>query len=219
MERIRFKTVVISDVHMGARFSKVGEAARFLNRLSCERLIMAGDIIDGWQLKQIDDKWTVQESAFFNVIMNMMDQDQTEVVYVTGNHDDFLDYIIPCQLFNISLVNEYLIEDFGKRFVVIHGHAFDSLGKEKYSFSKVLKHSVKKAVNYISGFESDLADFARAKKCDGIICGHIHHPEDKMLKHGIRYLNCGDWVESLTALAQDFDGNWKILNYKDLVEE
>ena len=78
---------------------------------------------------------------------------------------------------------------------------------------------MKKAVNYISGFESDLADFARAKKCDGIICGHIHHPEDKMLKHGIRYLNCGDWVESLTALAQDFDGNWKILNYKDLVEE
>ena len=183
--------------------------------------------------------------------MKMMEQNQTEVVYVTGNHDDFLDYIIPCQLFNISLVNEYLIEDFGKRFVVIHGHAFDSitaqfrwisklgdlaynallkfnnrwnksrerLGKEKYSFSKVLKHSVKKAVNYISGFESDLADFARAKKCDGIICGHIHHPEDKMLKHGIRYLNCGDWVESLTALAQDFDGNWKILNYKDLVEE
>ena len=236
---------------MGARFSHVREAAAFLNRVSCDRLILAGDIIDGWQLKKIDDKWTVHESAFFSVIMKMMETFQTEVIYVTGNHDDFLDNIIPCQLFNISFVNEYTVESSGKRYVVIHGHAFDSItaqfrwlsklgdlaynallkfnniwnrtrerhGKERYSFSKVIKHGVKRAVNLISGFESDLADFARAKKCDGIICGHVHHPEDKVLKYGIRYLNCGDWVESLTALVEDPDGEWRILGYSELIPE
>ena len=251
IERKHFRTVVISDVHMGAPFSKIGEVTRFLGRLCCDRLVLAGDIIDGWQLKKIDDKLTVQESAFFSAVMKMMDAFQTEVVYVTGNHDDFLDHITPCQLFNINIVSEYLIDGKGKRYVVIHGHAFDSIttrfrwlskfgdvaynallkfnnlwnkardrhGKEKYSFSKAVKHGVKKAVNLISGFESDLANFARAKKCDGIICGHIHHPEDKILKSGIRYMNCGDWVESLTALAEEDSGEWKILEYRDLVTE
>ena len=250
MERIHFKTVVISDVHMGAPFSKISEATRFLTRLSCDRLILAGDIVDGWQLKLIDDKWTVRQSAFFSAIMKMKEAFDTEVVYVTGNHDDFLDHITPCQLFNISIINEYVIEEKGKRYVVIHGHAFDSVtsgfrwiskfgdvaynfllkfnniwnkareksGKEKYSFSKAIKHGVKKAVNLISGFESDLANFAHSKKCDGIICGHIHHPEDKILKNGIRYMNCGDWVESLTGLVEDESGEWRILRYSDLVE-
>ncbi len=248
-DRTHFKTVVISDVHMGTPHAKIGEVTRFLGRLSCDRLILAGDIIDGWQLKQVDDKWTVQESAFFSVIMKMLEKDQTEVVYVTGNHDDFLDNITPCQLFFISFVGEYMLEDFGKRYVVIHGHAFDSIttqfrwlsklgglaynallkfnnvwnrareksGKGRYSFSKAIKHGVKRAVNLISGFELDLADYARSKKCDGIICGHIHHPEDKILKNGVRYLNCGDWVESMTALVEDVEGNWKILGYNDLV--
>ena len=225
MDRVHYKTVVISDVHMGTPFSKIGEVTRFLGRLSCERLVLAGDIIDGWQLKQVDDKWTVQESAFFSVIMKMLEKDQTEVVYVTGNHDDFLDNITPCQLFFISFVNEYLIEDFGKRYVVIHGHAFDSittqfrwiakLGGLAYNgllrFNNLWNKAREKNVGW--------PEFARFRKCDGIICGHIHHPEDKILKYGIRYLNCGDWVESLSALAEDDSGEWKLLRYSDLVTE
>lgn len=251
MERKYFKTVVVSDLHLGSLYSKVVELTRFLESLTCDTLILAGDIIDGWQLKKIEDKWTVRESAFIKSVMELMEVFHTEVIYVTGNHDDFLDHITPCQLFNINIVNEYMIDDEGGRFVVIHGHAFDSItshfkwlsnfgdtaynfllrfnnlknrardkqGKEKYSFSKALKHGGKKAVNLISGFESDIAEFAKSKKCDGIICGHIHHPEDKILKHGIRYLNSGDWVESLTALGEDEDCKWKVLKYGDLVTE
>lgn len=243
----KFKTVVISDVHLGAPHSKLHEVSSFLSSIECDRLVLAGDIIDGWQLKRLDDKWTVRESAFFSVIMKMMENHGTEVVYITGNHDDFLDSIVPCHLFNIKIQSEYILEDFGKRYVVIHGHAFDSItarmrflsklgdigynfllrfnnlwnkarernGKEKYSFSKTIKHGVKKAVNLISGFESDLASFAISKKCDGVICGHIHHPEDKILKGGIHYLNSGDWVESLTALVEDFEGNWRVVGYGD----
>ena len=250
MERPHYKTVVISDVHLGATHSKVREVSEFLSSVDCDRLIMNGDIIDGWQLHNSDDKWNSSHSAFFRVIMKMMENHSTEVIYVSGNHDDFLDPIVPSKLFNISFVSEYILREEKHSYVVIHGHAFDSItarfrwisrlgdigynlllkfnnmwnrarmrhGKEYYSFSKVIKHKVKQAVSLISGFESDLEAFARARGCDGIICGHIHNPEDKMLKGGIHYLNSGDWVESLSALVEDFDGNWRILRYNDFVK-
>ena len=245
--RPHYRTVVISDLHIGAPHSKVKEVTEFLSSVDCDRLIMAGDIIDGWQLRNSDDKWTVFHSAFFRVIMKMMEKHGTEIVYITGNHDDFLDPIVPSKMFNISIVHEYVIREEDHAYVVIHGHAFDSItarmkwiarlgdkaynlllrfnkiwnaarqrhGKEYYSLSKVVKHTVKQAVSAISGFESDLESFAIAKGCDGIICGHIHHPEDKILKSGVHYLNAGDWVESLTALVEDAAGKWRIVRYGD----
>lgn len=248
-ERPHFRTVIISDVHIGAPHAKVKEVTEFLGSVDCDRLIMNGDIIDGWQLKNSDDKWTVMHSAFFRVIMKMMEKHGTEVIYVTGNHDDFLDPLVPSKMFNISLVHEYIIREKDHSYVVIHGHAFDSItshfrwiaklgdiaynallkfnnvwnktrqrhGKEYYSLSKVIKHKVKQAVSAMSGFEQDLEEFTKAKGCDGIICGHIHHPEDKYLRGGIHYLNSGDWVESLTALVEDQNGNWKVVKFSDFV--
>ena len=250
-EKKQYKTVIISDVHLGSPHAKLKEVTRFLNSVECSQLILNGDIIDGWHMKKQDDRWTIMESAFFHSIMQMMEGNNTEVIYVTGNHDDFLDPIVPSSLFNIHLVSEYLIDDISGRYVIIHGHAFDSIttrlrwlaklggvaynllikfnnswnktreysGKEKYSFSKAVKNAVKKAVNLISGFESDLASFAAAKKCGGIICGHIHHPEDKILKGGIRYLNSGDWVETLSAVVETNEGEWSVVYYKDLFPE
>lgn len=247
--REHFRTVVISDVHIGSRHSKVKEVTEFLSSVDCDTLILNGDIIDGWQLKNSDDKWNIHHSAFFRVIMKMMEKHGTEVIYVTGNHDDFLDSLVPSRMFNVNIVSEYVIDHGHGKYVVIHGHAFDSItaqmrwlaklgdlaynlllkfnkiwnrarirhGKEYYSFSQVIKHGVKQAVSYISGFESDLADFAKARGCTGIVCGHIHHPEDKILKHGIHYLNSGDWVESLTALAETIDGHWSIVHFNEVV--
>ena len=233
---------------MGARHSKVAEVTKFLNSLECERLILAGDILDAWQLKKENRNWTVQDSAFFSVVMKMMEDHGTEVIYLTGNHDDFLDGVVPGKLFNISILSSYKFTSGDHNVIVIHGHAFDIVsmrfrwlaklgdvaynqlikvnkiwnrdrektGQEKYSFSQVLKNGVKNAVNLISGFEGDLADYAKANKCDIVICGHIHRPADKELKGGVRYLNSGDWVESLTGLVEDFSGNWSLLKYTDL---
>ena len=127
MERPHYKTVVISDVHIGAPHSKVREVTEFLGSVDCDRLIMDGDIIDGWQLKNSNDKWTVVHSAFFHVIMKMMEKHNTEVIYVTGNHDDFLDPLVPSKMANISLVHEFIIKEKNHSYVVIHGHAFDSI--------------------------------------------------------------------------------------------
>lgn len=71
---------------------------------------------------------------------------------------------------------------------------------------------VKQAVSYISDFESELVRLARSKSLDGVICGHIHHPANEMID-GVHYLNSGDWVESLSALTEDFEGNWAVYRY------
>ena len=89
------------------------------------------------------------------------------------------------------------------------------LGKPYYSFSQAIKNKVKKAVSNASDFDRMLTDMARTKGCQGVICGHIHRPEDRMID-GIRYLNSGDWVETLSALVEDFQGNWNIVYYKDM---
>jgi UDP-2,3-diacylglucosamine pyrophosphatase LpxH len=87
-------------------------------------------------------------------------------------------------------------------------------GLPYYSLSQVVKAKVKSAVSFISDFENELAKVAKARNCHGIICGHIHQPAIKMID-GVEYLNSGDWVESLTALVEDTEGNWKIIYYKD----
>jgi UDP-2,3-diacylglucosamine pyrophosphatase LpxH len=160
-----------------------------------------------------------------------------------------LDRIAPVKMFGMRIVNEFIIDEKEHKYIVIHGHAFDSItarltflarlgdiaynalirfnniwnrariksGKPYYSLSQVLKQKVKEAVSAISGFEKDIELFAKSKGCDGIICGHIHHPEDKML-HGVHYLNSGDWMESMTALAEDFDGKWQLIHYSDWIK-
>ena len=90
-------------------------------------------------------------------------------------------------------------------------------GKPYYSLSQAIKQKVKQAVNYISDFENVLVEFARNRKCEGVICGHIHHPENRMVD-GIHYLNSGDWVETLSALTEDEEGKWEVLFYTEAMK-
>ena len=73
---------------------------------------------------------------------------------------------------------------------------------------------MKSAVSYISDFETQLVELAKVKQCDGIICGHIHQPAIK--EYGdVVYMNSGDWVESLSALTEDEDGEWNLVYYTE----
>ena len=90
-------------------------------------------------------------------------------------------------------------------------------GKPYYSLSQTIKQRVKTAVSYISDFENILVSYARSRQCEGVICGHIHHPENRMIEN-IHYLNSGDWVETLSALTEDTNGNWNIAFYSDIKE-
>lgn len=243
--RTNYHTVVLSDIHLGTTHSKTVEVSNFLKSVNCKRLILNGDIIDGWQLRKgKSKKWQPKHTNFFKVIMKMMEICGTEVIYVRGNHDDFLDSLAPMTFYNIQIVKDFIHESHGKRYLVTHGDLFDAVttrmkwlarvgdkgyscllwlnkrynnyrlshGKPYYSFSQAVKQRIKTAVSYISDFENQLAAFARARKCDGVICGHIHHPDNRFID-GIHYLNSGDWVETLSALTEDENGNWNIVLY------
>ena len=240
-----YPTIVVSDLHWGASHSKAAELAHFLGSVRCGKLILNGDIIDGWHLRRRNRKgWA--HTDFFKAIAKMMDCDGTEVVYVRGNHDDFLDYLAPLSFCNLRIVKDYVHESHGRRYYVTHGDVFDMvathvkwmarLGDMGYTFllrvskmyndrrqrkglpyrslSQAVKQHVKSAVSNLSGFEKKLGELACRFDCDGVICGHTHRPADAFFG-GIRYLNSGDWVESLTALLEDEDGNWSIFRYRD----
>jgi UDP-2,3-diacylglucosamine pyrophosphatase LpxH len=246
-DRQHYRTIVLSDIHLGISHSHVREAIHFLKRHTCDKLILNGDIIDGWQLRK-SGKWKKKHTSFFKLLMKWLSSTDTEVVYLRGNHDDFLDEILPVQLGNFSIGRTHIHESMGKRYFVVHGDIFDSVtsnlkwiaklgdtgytfllwfnrqynryrksrGLPYYSLSQVVKHKVKKAVSFITDFEDVLSEVARAEKCDGIICGHIHHPAIKLI-NGVEYLNSGDWVETLSALVETEQGEWKILYYTEWV--
>jgi UDP-2,3-diacylglucosamine pyrophosphatase LpxH len=87
-------------------------------------------------------------------------------------------------------------------------------GKEYFSISKLIKAKVKGAVSFVGKYEEQLREFARKRNCTGIICGHIHTPEDKHIGD-VHYLNSGDWVESLTAIIEWESGQFQLLHYSD----
>ncbi len=244
-----YKTIVISDVHLGTKASKAKELVRFLKVNTCDKLILNGDIIDGWRLKK-NGKWKKKHTRFFKVLIKMIDNFNTEVIYIRGNHDDFLDNIMPLAIGKLSIQKDYIHRSNGKNYYVIHGDIFDNIttnlkwlaklgdvgytfllwlnkvynnrrvkkGLPYFSLSQEIKQRVKSAVSYISSFENELVNLAKAKKCQGVICGHIHHP-DIINYDGIEYLNSGDWVESLSALVETYVGEWKILFYNELIKE
>ena len=249
MKRNHYKTIVLSDIHLGTKNSKAKEVVRFLKSNTCDTLILNGDIIDGWQLKR-GGKWKKKHTRFFRVVLKMMEKHQTKIVYVRGNHDDFMDNILPFIFGNINLVKDYSFQSKGKKFLVIHGDIFDAItthfrwlamlgdigytlllwinklynnwrvrrGLPYYSLSQIVKQKVKSAVSYISNYEIELVKLARSKGYDGVICGHIHHPA--VTQYGdILYMNSGDWVESMSALVENYKGEWNILYYSDLKEE
>jgi UDP-2,3-diacylglucosamine pyrophosphatase LpxH len=90
------------------------------------------------------------------------------------------------------------------------------LGLPYWSLAQFLKHKVKNAVSYVTAFETALAEEARGRSFDGVVCGHIHKAEIRDID-GILYCNDGDWVESLTALVETEEGELKILHWHDVL--
>jgi UDP-2,3-diacylglucosamine pyrophosphatase LpxH len=238
----KYRTIVVSDVHLGTTGSKAEEATAFLKQNSCEKLILNGDIIDGWQLKKYGS-WQKKHTGFIRIVLRMMEKEDTKVIYIRGNHDDFLDQIMPLIVGkNFQIRRDYILTSGRKRFFVTHGDIFDSItsnmkwlaylgdigytfllwvnkfynqyrslrGLHYYSLSQAIKQKVKLAVNFISDFEEKLSELAKSRKCDGIICGHIHKPDIKVYD-GILYMNSGDWVESMSALVEDHNNVWSLV--------
>jgi len=92
------------------------------------------------------------------------------------------------------------------------------MGFSYWSLAAFLKHKVKNAVQYISNFEEAVAHEAAKQGVDGVVCGHIHRAEITRINN-VDYFNCGDWVESCTALVEHPNGKMEILYWADIIEQ
>jgi UDP-2,3-diacylglucosamine pyrophosphatase LpxH len=246
---ITARTLWISDVHLGTRECKADQLLLLLKHVHVQEIFLVGDIIDGWQLKKrwfwpqthndVVQKLLRKARKGTRVVFVAGNHDEfarqflglnfggievvDEHVHVTADgrriwviHGDHLDGVIQCAKWLAKLGDELYL--FTLKLNNWLAHVRRRFNMPYWSLSLFLKQKVKNAVAYIDSFERALALEARERQCQGVICGHIHKAEIRSL-HGVTYHNCGDWVESCTALVEDFDGNIRLLQINDLLRQ
>ena len=248
-DHIRFyRSVFISDVHLGSPNCNALPLERFLKTTRCQNLFLVGDLVDVLKLRR-SLYWPQEQTNIVRHILSMA-RKGVRVVYIIGNHDDFVGGIFDrkrTDLGNISIVDHaaYTAQD-GLRYLVIHGDDFDHViryswmlnglgdklyssilaasrvfnrlrsrvGKGKWSLASFVKRRVRGAINLVYRYEELALAECRRRGFDGVICGHVHYP--KMYeKDGLRYVNCGDWVESNSAVAEHLNGRFELLRLGD----
>ncbi len=246
---LTYRTVFISDIHLGMRNSQADALLDFLKHVECETLYLVGDIVDFWKVRR-GPHWPQSHNDVLQKLLRKS-RKGTRVVFIPGNHDDALRDYCGMNFGDIEVRRDCIHETAtGQRYLVLHGDEFDVvvryarwlafLGDRSYdvalalniplnfvrrmfgfghwSLAAFLKLKVKTAVNFIGEFEEALAHEAHRRDAHGLICGHIHHANDRRIGD-IHYLNCGDWVESCTAIGECQDGTFEILRWKDVVAQ
>lgn len=236
--------VVISDVHLGTYGCHAKELLKYLNTIKPKTLILNGDIIDIWQfrksyfpkshlkvVKKLLDFSSKGTRVYYitgnhdEMLRKFSDTTMGNFSIVDKLVLDLHDkkaWIFHGDIFDNSVHHAKWIAKLGgigydylillNRFI---NWCLIKMGKEPYSLSKKIKSSVKKAVKFISDFETTATDLAIEKNYDYVICGHIHEPKivEKENKKGkTLYLNSGDWIENLTALEYN-KKRWKLYQY------
>jgi UDP-2,3-diacylglucosamine pyrophosphatase LpxH len=122
--KLRVRTVFISDVHLGMPDCKAAQVSHFIRNIYCDRLVMNGDIIDAWYLKR-SGGWNKSHTHFIRTVLRKMEKENTEVIYLRGNHDDILDRFIPIRIENFHITDEYIHQTNNGAYLVVHGDGFD----------------------------------------------------------------------------------------------
>lgn len=249
MKKVTGRSVWISDIHLGFMGCQAEALADFLQAISCEKLYLVGDIIDVWNMKRglywpqshNNIARIILDMAKQGVEVIYIPGNHDEVLR-HYNGLGFGNIKIKNRVIHHTADGKRLMVMHGDEFdsviqlnpllAHIGCHAYDYLirinqyvnairkkfGKPYWSLSAYLKYKVKNAINFISQYEHILALAAKSEKVDGVICGHIHHAEIKTIE-GIQYFNTGDWVESCTALVEDFNGKIKLVRWLEQLEQ
>ena len=247
MERRTVDVVVMSDLHLGTYGCHAQEIVNYLKSIQPQILVLNGDVIDIWQFNkryfpvahmQVFKEIMNLLSKGTRVIYITGNHDEALRRYSDLEMGNFqltdkvvmeingkMTWIFHGDVFDATTKGS------AKLLAKLGGHGYDlliyinsfinwclkAIGKEKMSFSKKVKNSVKKAVAWIGDFEQTAAELAIEKKYDYVICGHIHQPQKRevVTKNGsVMYLNSGDWIENLTALEY-CNNDWTIYHYDE----
>ncbi len=121
-----YETIFLSDIHLGTRDSKAAEVIDFLKATRCKKLVLNGDIVDGWALRG-GGKWMPEHTKFVRTVLKKMEKQGTEVIYLRGNHDDILERFLPINFGILRIVDEYVHTTPQGSYLVVHGDGFDSV--------------------------------------------------------------------------------------------
>jgi len=246
---LRVRTVIISDVHLGTPDSKVREVNHFLRHTRCQKLILNGDIIDGWQLRR-SGHWTKAHTRFVRIVLKKLEKRDTEVVYLRGNHDDILATFLPLDFENLRIVEDYFHEGPRGRYLVLHGDVFDTVTKNfvwlahlgDWGYTLLLRlnraYNAYRAWRGLEYWSLSKAIKARVKEAVNHVSNFEEHIAQLARERGctgvmcghihtaankmvgdIHYLNSGDWVESLTAIVEHLDGSYQLVHFTDFARE
>ena len=246
-ERVtRYRTIFISDVHLGTRGCKAEFLVDFLRNTDSETLYLVGDIIDGWRLKKI---W-YWRTAFNDVVQEVLHkvQNGTRVIYIPGNHDEIARNYIGLTVGGVEIRDDDIHETAdGRRFLVLHGDEFDGvvrnakwlaiIGDWAYNTAQWVNSVFNWGRRLLGLHYWSLSAFLKTKVKSAF--NYINKFEtlvaDTAEKRGVEgvicghihhaqirrigdvlYCNDGDWVESCTALVEDMDGQLTILNWAQI---
>jgi len=242
----RHRTIFISDTHLGTRGCKAELLADFLAHNDCRTLYLVGDIVDGWRLKDcwywpeshsqvlraILDK--IAEGTRVVYVPGNYDEAfrdycglqlagvelLPEAIHRTAEGREFL--VIHGDRFDGVIRYARWVRQAGGsayRLALLLNEAVNALrrrmGLSYWSLSAYLKSKVKDATAFIGDFEEAAAQQARERGVHGVICGHIHRAAIRQIE-GVLYCNDGDWVESCTALTEDWRGHLEIMHWDRL---
>jgi UDP-2,3-diacylglucosamine pyrophosphatase LpxH len=236
-----YRTLWISDIHLGTPGCQAHYLLDFLKHNESDTLYLVGDILDGWQLRKgwywpqshndVVQKILRKARKGTRVVYVPGNHDEMarqfiglafgeievadEVIHVTAagkrllvTHGDLFDGVM-----QHARWLAYLGDSLYTMTLVLNrwfNWARSHFGYSYWSLSQYLKHKVKNAVSFITAFERVMTEEAKRQNCDGVVCGHIHKPEIRSMD-GLVYCNDGDWVESLSALAETADGELELI--------
>ena len=239
----RYRALFVSDLHLGTRGCQADLFLDFLRHHDAATIYMVGDIVDGWRLRSawywpeshntIVQKLLRQARKGTRIVYipgNHDDFARDYVGMVFGGIEiarDAIHVTADGRRFHVTHGDEFdivvrharwlaLLGDWAYVTALFTNTQFNRirrrLGLPYWSFSAWAKLKVKNAVNFIGAFEEALTEEAAKRKCDGVICGHIHHATIRPTK-GLTYANIGDFVESCTAIVENFDGSLEVVHW------
>lgn len=246
---LQLRALFISDVHLGTRTAQAERLLDLLRHCEADVIYLVGDIIDFWKVRRgphwpqahndVLQKLMRKVRKGARLVLVPGNHDEAlrdyagmqfggievhrDIVHTTGRgqryivmHGDEFDMVVRTAKWLA------LLGDRGYEFALWLNHPLNwvrrHFGLGYWSLSAYLKYRVKKAVAFIGAFEEAVAAEARRRGADGVICGHIHHASDRQFL-GTHYLNCGDWVESCTAVIETRDGELRVIQWAEIGRE
>ncbi|MDO6527982.1 UDP-2,3-diacylglucosamine diphosphatase [Motilimonas sp. 1_MG-2023] len=243
-----YRTVWLSDVHLGFKDCKAEYLIQFLQSMRCDKLILAGDIVDFWALKR-QVYWPESHMKVVQLLLDIARQG-TQVIYVPGNHDAAIRQLGQPELNLAQIHHQYQhTTSLGLKVLVIHGDEFDAMvcyskitsfiGDLSYDLLLFLNRHVyhlrkRLGFNYwsLAGYIKEripkaniaISRFRHAAMAYGrrkgvnMVVCGHIHHPEMVTEGDMIYTNLGDWVENCSALVEELDGNLHLVRSTEQTE-